>query len=1425
MNITTRTFCLSCLFAMTTAVQAQVTMTIDATQRGPQIGDHHYGLFFEEINHAGEGGLYAELVKNRNFAEGLEGWTAYGGAELALTTNQLLNAAQANALDINTTGATASNMKGAANTGFWGMNVVKDSTYHLSFYAKGNASYTDKVFARLLSNDGKTVIGEAKAEGTITPNTWNKLTATIKATGSDKKGQLLLLTGTSGHLYVDVVSLFPYTWKNRKNGLRPDLAQLLADTKPSFLRFPGGCYVEGSGSYDQTFQWKKTIGPIEERPGHPNNNWGYWSSDGLGFDEYLQMCEDLGAAPLFVVNVGLGHGYTFTLEETEALVQDALDAIEYANGDASTTWGAKRVANGHAEPYNLKFIEIGNENYQADANAQSQQYAERYYMFYKAIKEKYPDIITIANVEAWGTDNPSWRNEYPVEIVDEHYYRSHAWMRSNYNKYDYYPRGIKVYNGEYAANAADTYGKYGNMNSALGEAVYMMGMERNSDVCVMASFAPIFTHESNPLWAYDMIHFNSSDNFVTPSYYVQQMMSQNLGKQNLLWTESGNKVTASNDVQVGLGTWQTQVVYDNVEITDLQGNTIAKEDFADGLGQMTPVNGTWAVSDGELVQSATGDNCTAYLNTTITGGQYIYKVRAKKTGGNEGFLIMFNRTGTQDYTWWNLGGWGNTKHGVENCVGGGKTTVATASGSIELDRWYDIEIKVDGSEVTCSLDGKQIHQFTLPIDRALYQSVQIDEQSGELILKVANPNASEQQLNLNVKGMTLGDAKLIRLSSPDGTAENTMDNPDNVKPVEETVAASQLGSITIPAYSLNIYRIKVSDVAADATEVCKAYEEEDTGKYGYLYAHMHTTREITCFALSQNGNYWRDLFDSGEVFDTKKYTTTGGMRDAYVCRSQKGNFLLAGTDMTSSLGWTSNHRMTFMRSNDLVHWDKMVSIDLESEENLKALGLSSADDMTAAWAPQIIFDPVTQKYMAYYSVGFPDRHRIYYSLFDEDLTGWTEPRVLFDPGFDVIDADIVWNDVDQRYQMVFKREGDRALSMAAATTLVPSGDKTTGLCQWTLVDGFGIDEPGQSIEAPSQFRYIGRKTWKLCYQKYSGGYNYRIMDMDEHGQNPTNRTDMVGDVSPQHGSFVKITEREYNYLETWEQVKTKLSQVKTMYEVTADKLYKEAMDKAEATLGTDAGSFEANEKAMGEALQTIENALANGTDYRTFLLEQVKAGKAVDLTPLIVNADFSNGGTGWTQTPGKFTNANGYVAEYWNTNFDFYQTISSLPKGDYEMGVQSFFRMSDINTAVAAHNAGTEQLNAILYANENEKPVMSLYDDTITQYEQSPYSYPDNVTGANTAFNTYGLYTNTLRFTLAKETDLKIGIRKTEWNYSDWCCFDNFTLRFLGDPSSVVSAQRDYNEDGKWYNLQGLEVVGSNAKRGIYLHNGRKVVR
>lgn len=264
---------------------------------------------------------------------------------------------------------------------------------------------------------------------------------------------------------------------------------------------------------------------------------------------------------MFVVNIGLGHGFSLSHDSTMILVQDVLDAIEYANGDATTYWGAKRIANGHSEPYGLKFVEIGNENY---SPGEKSEYAERYILFYEAIKAKYPDIVTIGNVEAWGTDNPSWGNSHPVEIVDEHYYRHFQWMRNNYDKYDNYPRFPIVYNGEYAANGGG-YGKYGNMNSALGEAIYMLGMERNSDVCQMASFAPIFTHEKDPRWPYDMIHFNASDYFVTPSYYVQKMMNLNLGQQNLLWTETGNALAqASGDVKVGIGSWGTQVAFDDI---------------------------------------------------------------------------------------------------------------------------------------------------------------------------------------------------------------------------------------------------------------------------------------------------------------------------------------------------------------------------------------------------------------------------------------------------------------------------------------------------------------------------------------------------------------------------------------------------------------------------------------------------------------------------------------------------------------------------------------------------------------------------------------------------------------------------------------------------------------------------------------------
>lgn len=1402
--------------------QAQITMNLDAALRGSLTSPYQYGLFFEEINHAGEGGLYAELVKNRSFEDGTEGWQTINGAAMSVTDTGLLNKVQGHALTVAVKGASASAPKGIVNNGYWGMALRNDSAYTLSLWLKGSKALNNHLVARLV-NEAGTTIGEATLAGDVNLYSWTKLTTTITAHADVAKGSLQLLATADGSMTVDVVSLSPATWKGRANGLRPDLAQLLADTHPTFLRFPGGCYVEGLGGYDNAFQWKKTIGPIEQRPGHWNRNWGYWSSDGLGFDEYLQLCEDLGAAPLFVVNVGLGHGFTLSLEDTKALVQDCLDAIEYANGDASTTWGAKRVANGHAAPYHLKFIEIGNENYQADANAQSNEYAERYKMFYNAIKAKYPDIVCIGNVEAWGTDSPSWRNANPVELVDEHYYRSADWMIANYNKYDNVSRSIGIYNGEYAANGG-SYGKYGNLSSALGEAVYMLGMERNSDVCRMASFAPIFTHESNPTWAYDMIHFDADKNFVTPSYYVQKLMGNNLGTQNLKWTETGNAAAqAVAGQKVGVGAWYTQVSYDDAQLLNADGTALGNDDFSGGLAQWTTGTGSWSTEGGALAQSDNAQNCTAVLNIPVKG-DYIYKVRARKDSGSEGFLIIFNYQDSNNYIWWNIGGWDNTQDAVERCVNGGKTTIDPKSFSVNNDQWYDLEVDVRDGQVTCKRDGETVHTFSLPVERSVYQSVQLDTLSNQLIVKLVNPYASARTVTVNLKNMEATAGSVQRLQSSLGTDENTMDEPNKVVPAkEQTVSGSRDGvlSLDAPAYSLSIYRYDVKDVAPESVVSYPVYEAEDKDKAGYLFVHMSSKGEFTSYSLSRTGKYWTDLLNGAEAFSTKDNTVTGGMRDAYVTRLEDGGFMLVGTDMTSRLGWTSNHIMDLMLSPDLVHWTKNVKIDLESSDNLKALGGITADQMTAAWAPQVIYDPVTRHYVVYYSVGFPDRHRIYYQLVDKDLSILTEPRLYFDPGYDIIDADIVYNAVDNDYQMVYKCESANGLNRATAPHLVPADDDaTTGTTVWTITDGFHVSDNNQAIEAPTQWREIGQTKWKLSFINYGGGYGYKTLGLDEHGLQPSAPVRIVGSNNAQHGSILKLTQPEYDYLLSWDSVKTLLPTVEGIYKTTANTSVKAVIDQANEAL-TLSTTFEENTARMTAAAKALSKVAG---EVAQFLRDEANQGRATDLTPLIANADFSKGSAAW-ETTTSFTQANGQVAEFYNKNFDFHQTITNLPAGDYEIGVQSFFRNGNKEVAYAAHADGSESLDAVFYANDVEESVMSLYNDSSSRYTFSPYTYPDNMSQANEAFNTYGLYNNIIKLTLAKAGDITLGIRKESWTASDWCCFDNFTLRYLGQATGIRNVRDIRSIDSRAYTLTGRPVDLKTGGHGVYIQDGKKIVR
>lgn len=805
---------LAALLASSLAANAQVKINVDAANPGIKVSPNLYGIFFEDINHAADGGLYAELISNRSFEDSdnaIPTWrtSASNGASITsqLVSKALLNNAQGKALQI-TVKADKAATASLINEGFWGINAVQGRTYKLSLFAKGN--YKGGLKARLISADGKTVYAETTVDAAIGKK-WNKYTAELTANANDPKSQFELVFDGKGSVTLDVVSLFPPTFMNRPNGLRPDLAQLLYNIRPKFVRFPGGCYVEGQESPENAFHWEKTIGPIEQRPGHKNVNWRYRTSDGMGFDEYLQLAEDLNAKPLYVVNVGLWHGGMTPVDSIQPWIDECMNALEYANGPVTSKYGALRAKNGHPEPYNIEYLEIGNENNQPDPALQSDHYYERFKKFKDAVLAKYPNMHLIGNVVAWGDDNPTWDSKESVELLDEHYYRNPAWFAENFNKYDTYNRkGSEIYVGEYAVTQG--FGNMGSLDAALGEAVYMMGIENNSDIVTMASYAPIFANLNDRMWAPDMIQFTSDKVFGTPSYYVQNLMANNVGTRVL-------KVNQTNpykygDVQVkpavcrvGMGTWSTQVSFEDKGYTDANGNALPMT-----LQELpTDVRGTWKVDGNIIKQTSNGESCIRLNPGEITSEGYIYKVRARKDAGNEGFLLIFNYVDDKNYCWLNLGGWNNTQHGIEQIVDGAKGQVATVSGKIETGRWYDIELKVKGDSIFASLDGKEIFASKLRANTlpGVFSTATLDENTGEVILKVANTSSENTTAEICLQGKTISNAKLIRLSAKNGKEENTIDNPTNVYPTETFVTTSTDGAVVeIPANSLNIFRLK-----------------------------------------------------------------------------------------------------------------------------------------------------------------------------------------------------------------------------------------------------------------------------------------------------------------------------------------------------------------------------------------------------------------------------------------------------------------------------------------------------------------------------------------------------------------------------------------------------------------------------------------
>jgi alpha-L-arabinofuranosidase len=799
-------------FLATGLIQGQgaATVTIRADQPGAEVSSNLFGAFFEEINYAGEGGLYAEMVRNRSFYDAREPvfWSLVkrGNAEgtMGVDTANPLTEAIRNSLRLTMSSGTGT--VGAGNSGYWGMSLESGAAYNLGLYAMSSGGGPQKIEARLENADGTKVYAVTSFDG-LGAN-WQHFNGTLVSSGTDTNARLLLAISSPGTVWLDVVSLEPKgTFNGRTNGLRPDLAGKVADLHPSFLRFPGGNFIEGF-NVRNAVRWKTTIGDISHRPGHFNDSWGYWSSDGLGAYEFFQFCEDTGMEPLYGINAGLMLSYdgkewnTVPMNQLQPWVQDALDLIEYANGDTNTAWGSRRAADGHPAPFHLKYMEIGNENGGPLFN-------ERYARFYDAIKSKYPDMHLIAPGN-WTGGRP-WSR--PVEIADEHYYDSPATFISYANKYDKYSRdGSKIFVGEYAVTSG--FGTYGNLAAALGEAVFMTGLERNSDLVRMASYAPLFANVNGIQWHPDLIYFDGSRSFGTPSYYVQQMFSRNRGNVVLPTSVELSTDTTATVMHgaIGLGSWSTAVEYADLKVQS-NGATLYQDGFnTPGSRPWHVFQGDWSAADGHHRQADSSIQAARMTIGDTNWANYTITLRARKTGGSEGFLILFNWLDDTNWTWLNVGGWNNTLTGVEQSINGTKTTLgALEPQTIQPNRWYDIRIELSGPNIYCYVDGRLVQKVNYPQD--IYVSSTYCRADKQVILKAVNPCNSEIPASFKITGVDsiASEADVIQLTSPGSGDENSPASPTQVFPSAHHLAnAGREFTAMLPANSLSVFRLHAS---------------------------------------------------------------------------------------------------------------------------------------------------------------------------------------------------------------------------------------------------------------------------------------------------------------------------------------------------------------------------------------------------------------------------------------------------------------------------------------------------------------------------------------------------------------------------------------------------------------------------------------
>lgn len=837
------------VFATASPCMAQGTLYVDAARRGHDINPGMYGIFFEEINHSGDGGLYAEMIQNRGFEE----QTIPGGFhEIAanriqtdsfieyntLTTRQLtwdwdytakkmtgwridsrgcemshdveipekpLHEATPNAMRLTMSGASSGAVARLINSGYWGIAVDKDAAYDLRFYLN-TKDYSGKVKAIIYDSDCVKVIAETEFDAEASGE-WVEYKGVLTASADVKDGNFALVFSGDGTVYADYVSLFPQdTFMGRPNGMRPDIARFLVDLKPSFLRWPGGCIVEGMVLGNRV-RWKETLGDPMTRPGE-YDLWGYRSTWGMGYHEILQFCEDAGMDCMFVGNAGLScigwGGQYVSGDDVEAYYEEIRDAIEYAIGDPSVNeWAARRAQAGHPGPFPLKYVEIGNENFTA-------RYDANYKYIYGRLKEEYPQLTFL------NTMGLEHAEEFGVrtDMIDPHWYVAPDFFYNNRRIFDDVPRGnYEVYVGEYATNV--NVGS-GNMDAALSEAVFMMDMERNSDLVRMASYAPLITNDNAPNWTCNLIWQHSGEVFGRASYYTQKMFAENLPTYNIVSSLRSERIGPAYEGRVGVGTWSTSAEFRNFKVSDHEGNALFVADFSGSRAEWADMQGEWSADeDGIFSQSAPNQTRCISLMNRLAFRDCVIEVEAKKVSGAEGFLLVF---GCDDEDWnhyyqLNIGGWYNTGVAIEDVNSGTGTIISERKPlRIESGRWYSLKLVCRNGVVEGYIDGELYcsYDFGTGTTGRIAAHAGYDDEAGEIVLKVVNAEGNPLTLDLNVNAEGLEPEGVATVMSAASLwDENSFSVPDFISPESRRIegVATKM-HYTFEPYSLTVMRLR-----------------------------------------------------------------------------------------------------------------------------------------------------------------------------------------------------------------------------------------------------------------------------------------------------------------------------------------------------------------------------------------------------------------------------------------------------------------------------------------------------------------------------------------------------------------------------------------------------------------------------------------